>query len=210
MNKSLPFQTQPILKKNVFLLLWLGINVAGWAALTSFVSGVGVFQSSNFLSFLGFSIIGGGMSFLQWLLLRQQFSFVWYAWILPSTFGFGLGLYALIWAALRDRYIVFSPPSVPVLEWDPLLGGALLGLALGLCQCFVWRFRIQRMLTWIVANVVGWSLGMFLPQLTAYLLRNSLAVSHTPWLATLFPVAFAAVVTGLVLVLFTGGSDGLD
>jgi hypothetical protein len=163
-------------------------------------------QSSNVLSYVGLFMIGGGMAILQWSLLKRQFSIAWHEWTIVTSIGFALGFYWFFWAALRDFYIVFSPPGTPVLEWDPLLGGALLGLTLGICQSIVWRPRFDRMVVWIVVSVLGWSLGMFLPQLAAFLLQNT----NTLWLSTLFPVAFAAMATGIILIWFSGDYHALD
>lgn len=203
MNES---QIRPTIKKRTFFLLWIGINIAGWFVWIGVATVPTIASASTVLSTIALFITCGGIGVLQWLLLKQQFSIDWYEWILPTMIGLALGLYASIWAALRDFYIVFSPPGTPVLEWDTLLGGALLGLALGCCQMIAWRPRLNRMLVWIIANVVGWSFGMFLPQWVAFLLHNG----STPWLSTLFPVAFAAVATGIALLWFFGGLHDLD
>ena len=208
MNESTSLQVQPNMKNSIFFLLWIGINVGSWAVwIVLATSPASPFvQFPDVLSHVGLFLIGGGMAVLQWLLLKQQFSIAWYEWIIVTTIGFTLGFYGLIWAALRDFYIVFSSPGTPVLEWDPLLGGALLGLALGCCQSIVWRPRFDRIIIWIVINVLGWSLGMFLPQLAAFLLDDS----STSWLSTLFPVAFAAMATGIVLIWFLGEQYDMD
>ncbi|NIT60242.1 MAG: hypothetical protein GWN00_29750 [Aliifodinibius sp.] len=205
MNESITLQRQSNMSKGIFFLLWIGINIVGWAAWFGFSSMPIIvdapIQSSKFLSYVGLFIVGGVLGVLQWLLLKREFPIAWYEWTILTIVGFGVGLYSLIWAALRDNYIVPSPPGSPILEWDPLLGGALLGLALGCCQGVVWRPRFDRVILWIVFNVMGWSLGMFLPQLIAF----QLGYASTPWLSTLFPVVFAAVVTGIGLVWFLGG-----
>ena len=138
------------------------------------------------LGYLSFFIVFSGMGFLQWLLLKRSFSLAWYEWVVPTTVGVALGMYGLIWAAVQDHYIAFSPPGTPVLEWDPLLGGALLGLALGFFQGIVWWPRFNR------------------------LLQDVVATNSAPLLETLFPVAFAAVATGTALIWFSGGENGLD
>ncbi|WP_420642932.1 hypothetical protein [Candidatus Leptofilum sp.] len=210
MNKTMPVQVQPTMGNTVFFFLWIGVNIVGWAAWIGLATTPSIFTTSNLLTLLAFCILGGGLGGAQWALLRQRFPIIWYEWTTASLLGFGLGLYALLWAALRDRYLVFSPPGTPILEWDPLIGGALLGLALGCCQAIAWRPRQGRILVWIVVNVMAWSVGMFLPQLAAFLLRDVLAVSNTPLLSTLFPVFFAAAGTGLVLVWFSGEQNELD
>ena len=197
------------MNKKSFFLVWMGINLAGWATWIIFATSLSLAQPSNTLSAIGFIIIGGGMGFLQWLFLRQQFPIIWYEWAIATTIGFGLGLYALVWAALRDYYIVFSSPGTPILEWDPLLGGALLGLALGCCQALIWRPRFERMFMWVLANVAGWSLGMFLPQLMVFLLQDIVPTRSSPLFSTLFPAAFAAAVMGIVLVWFLGRQHDL-
>jgi hypothetical protein len=85
-------------------------------------------------------------------------------------------------------------------------GGTLLGLALGCCQSIVWRPQIGRMVVWIAVNILGWSLGMLLPQYIAYIMR----VANSPLLSTIFPVIIAAVITGMALVWFLRGQHGLD
>lgn len=200
MSETLPVQEKMNMKWVRLFLLWIAAHVITWAATIAFATTLNELELtiSDFLSYLFFFLIGAVMGISQLLLLKRPFSITSYEWILLTTIGFGVGFYGLSWAAIRDYYIVFSPPGTPVLEWDPLLGGALLGLGLGCCQGVVWRPRIARMAAWIIGNVFGWSLGMFLPQLVAF----QLSIDSNPWFSTLFPVIFGAVVTGLVLICF--------
>jgi hypothetical protein len=133
-----------------------------------------------------------------------------YEWLIASTIGFTLGMVASVWTLVLDRYIVRHSPVSPMLLWDPLIGGALFGLALGICQGIVWRPRLDRIIVWIVVNVVGWSLGMFLPQLTVFLLRDVFVISGTTFLYMIFPVAFASIGTGIALVGFFREQHDLD
>ncbi len=198
MNDSMPLQqVKPNIKKCLFLLLWIGINVGSWAITDTIFTFI---PSSGVLSYIALFAMAGVMGSLQWYLLKRQFLITWHEWTIFTIVGFAFGFYGFIWIALRDYYIVFSPPGSPVLEWDPLLGGALLGLVLGCCQSTVWRPRFDHILIWVVVNVLGWSLGMFLPQLIAFLLHDV----NPPWLSTHFPIAFAAVVTGIALLWFLG------
>lgn len=206
MNETFQLQENSDHKETRLFLYWIGINVVAWLAWMGFATIPGPFNRSDFLTYVTFFSFGAGMGILQWLLLKQHFSIASYEWVLLTTIGFAVGFYGLIWTALQDNYIVFSPPGTPVLEWDPLLGGALFGLALGCCQSIVWRPRIGRIVVWIVVNVFGWSLGMFLPQYIAYIMR----VANTSLLSTIFPVIIAAVVTGIVLVWFIQGQHDLD
>lgn len=208
MNESLSLQVQPNMKKSIFFLLWIGINVGSWAAWVLLATSPAspFAQSPDALSYVGLFMIGCGMAVLQWFLLKRYFLMAWYEWTILTTIGFALGFYGLIWAALRDFYIVFTLPGAPVLEWDSLLGGALLGLALGCCQSVIWRPRFVRIFIWIVGNALGWSLGMFLPQFMPFIWHKA----NTPWLSTLLPIFFAAMTTGVVLIRFSEGQYDLD
>lgn len=210
MNRRISLTPQPTISKTQFFLLWLAVHLVSWAAWLAIATIPSMLTTDEVLGYLSFFIAFSGMGYLQWQLLKRFFSIAWYAWIIPTTVGVALGMYGLIWATVQDHYMAFSPPGTPILEWDPLLGGALLGLALGCLQSIVWWPRLNRLVVWIVVNVLGWSLGMFLPQLVPFLLKDMVAVNSAPLLASLFPVAFAAVVTGAALVWFLGEGYGLD
>lgn len=189
-----------------FLLLWLGINLGVWALWVGFAASTSAMLSSAALSYAVLFVLGSALGLGQWLLLRQRFLIIWYEWIAATAVGLGLGLIGLIWAALQDLYIIFSAPGSPILEWDPLLGGFILGLALGLCQSITWRPNLRHGVLWIVINSAGWAVGMFLPQWFVFWVRGQ----NSPLLSTLFPVAFAALATGFVLLWFSGGYYELD
>jgi hypothetical protein len=212
MNKSMALQDPSTTNKRGFFLLWIGINMASWLVWLGVATIPAIAASSTVLLYMALFVIGGGTAVLQWLLLRQRFSIAWYEWIIASAIGFAFGTVASVWTLILDLYIVQTTPADPVvLLWDPLIGGALFGLALGICQAIVWRPRVARMLVWVLVNVVGWSLGQFLPQwiiFILYILRPY--HRNMQWLYGLFPVVFAAVVTGIGLLWFLGDQHALD
>lgn len=156
------------MNKTTFFLLWVAVNTSSWGVLL-FLAGDR--HTIGTVPYIGFFMMGGAMGLWQWLLLRRHFPIVWYRWIITSAIGFGVGLIGVMWTAVLDLYIVVNFPYGPLLEWDPLIGGLLLGLALGTCQSLVWRPHSRLIFGWIVANVIGWSLGLFLAAVIVFLLH---------------------------------------
>lgn len=198
-------QSQSNTNQSAFLLLWIGVNAVGWTALTTMgrglyviLEGIGFPVPLDIAPYIGFFIIGSVMGLMQWLVLRLRFPIAWYAWVMASAVGFGIGLWGDAWATLLDRYIIIGSPTGPLLEWDPLIGGLLLGLALGCCQSMVWRFPLRRILAWIIASMLGWSLGMFLAEVTAFLLHDFVTGDHL-YTYVLVPGILAGMTTGAVL-----------
>jgi hypothetical protein len=197
-------RTQLETNKTAFFSLWISINTGGlmlsMVIIGSLQPVLASITSPDAAPYIGFFIIGSAIGFLQWLLLRLQFLIVWYKWIVATTIGFGLGLSGFIWAALLDRYIVPLPPG-PTLQWDSLIGGLLLGLAVGCCQSLVGWSHLRHIFGWIVANVVGWSLGLFLAHLLAYFLLYELVAGSTAgYVSLIFSGGWFSVVTGIALV----------
>jgi hypothetical protein len=210
MNESISLQRQPNMSQPIFFLLWIAINVGGWILLTTIFQSVAPSGLSDTLIYIAFFVIGSLMGIFQWLLLKQQFAMARYEWIIASALGFTLGTIGSVWTLLLDLYIVKTPPSSPILHWDPLIGGAILGLALGICQGIVWRPRLDRIMVWVAVNVLGWSLGMFLPQLIVIFLFDVVDLRSTTSFYTIFQVTFAAIVTGVGLVWFLREQHDLD
>jgi hypothetical protein len=209
MNESISLKSQSM-SKSVFFLLWIGINVGVWVLMSALSQSIGLFRLSNTFTYIAFFVFGSAMGISQWLLLKQRFTMARYEWLIASTIGFTLGMVASVWTLVLDRYIVRHSPVSPMLLWDPLIGGALFGLALGICQGIVWRPRLDRIMVWIVVNVLGWSLGMFSPQFIVFFLFDIVDLRSTTSFYTIFQVAFAAIVTGIALVWFLREQHDLD
>jgi hypothetical protein len=210
MNESMTLQRQSHTKNIAFFLLWLAINIGGWVLLTAVFQSMDPSGLSDNLVYIAFCVIGFSIGIFQWLVLKQRFAMARYEWILASALGLTLGMIGSVWTLLLDLYIVKTPPSSPILHWDPLIGGAIFGLALGICQGIVWRPRLDRIMVWVVVNVLGWSLGMFLPQLIVFFLFDVVDLRSTTSFYTIFQVAFAAIVTGVGLVWFLREQHDLD
>lgn len=194
------------LSKTAFLLWWLAANTGGWAIVLPLAARLYTALAGSFFSdassYSWFFIAGAIMALAQALVLWQRFSIPWYQWLITSTFGYGIGFIGMIWAALLDRYLIIPFPAGPLLEWDPLIGGLLHGMAVGCCQSLVWGFpRWRVVLGWIVANAVGWSLGLFLADVLAFLLPDIGPGRAWPsFLALIISGVWFSVVTGLALV----------
>jgi hypothetical protein len=209
MNESISLKSQSM-SKSVFFLLWIGINVGVWVLFTTVFQSIDPSRLTDNLIYIAFCVLGSAMGISQWLLLKQRFTMTRYEWIIASGLGFTLGMIGSVWTLLLDLYIVKTPPSSPILHWDPLIGGAIFGLALGICQGIVWRPRLDRIMVWVVVNVLGWSLGMFLPQFIVFFLFDIVDLRSTTSFYTIFQVAFAAIVTGFGLVWFLREQHDLD
>ena len=190
---------------SLFIRWWI-IHLAGWTAvLLLFMLWEQIPISSlplrdNFI--LVALLLGAVWGLVYWRGLRSRFNISVLRWMSGTAVGFFAGGTALIWAQLRDLYILTTPPGSGVLEWDPLLGGALFGLALGLGLSWAWRLPSLLMLKWTVAHVVGWSAALFFSHLTLYLLRGAPPMAHL-WnlLELLLQGGISGGVTGLGLLL---------
>ena len=119
----------------------------------------------------------------QWLVLRPYVATS-YDWIINQAagwvVGFALGLFAV--QLLAQTAI------------GTLAGFILFGAIVSLFQWPVLRREMPQLLPWLLANVVGWTLGAFLSQAAASLLfQNNLPSTFTS-------VVVTVGITGLALV----------
>lgn len=194
---------------------WILANSAGWLIFMGLfwvVSGLLSRLGAYFPIFpVSVLLVGFALAVLQGTLLRRWLPLRWSIWLLGGTAGFAAGEYLHVWAILLDRTIVNNLPNGPLLEWDPLIGGALLGLALGIGQSLAWRLGWGERLVWILATAAGWAAGLFLADVAAFFLfdfaPDLLRAGFGRFLldAAITGVTFS-LVTGISLVWLVGRS----
>jgi hypothetical protein len=187
--------------KSLFFL-WLLANIASW--LIIWVQSLLIrpvianFDFSGVLSFGLLLLFVTLMSFGQWLLLRNWLPHFSSLWIVVTIIGFGIGGYLSTWTILLDLYIV-SAPNGPILEWDPLFGGAIICITIGLCQALILWPRTHLAYWWVLATAVAWSLSLFLSQFISYFTHLSLTIQTQEFLQYDFEGLTMGVITGLAL-----------
>jgi len=126
-------------------------------------------------------ITGLVLGLAQWLVLRPYVTQS-YDWILNHAagwvVGFALGLLVVQWLS-----------KTPL---GMLLGFVSFGVIVALFQYPALRREIPHLTTWILANVIGWTLGAYLSQLAAAVLFQNAPPS------TLISVLVSVGITGLV------------
>ena len=127
----------------------------------------------------------------QWLVLRGYVTRS-YDWILNQAAGWVVG-YAL------GLFVVQALSNVP---FGALAGYLLFGVIVAVFQWPVLRREVPNLLSWILANVAGWTLGAFISQVIAAGLFRSGETSLP--VMTLVTVGItglvAGAVTGVVLI----------
>ncbi len=145
-------------------------------------------------------ISGIFLGLAQWLVLRPYVTRS-YDWILNHAagwvVGFTLGLLVVQ---------LLSKTSLGM-----LIGFISFGLIVALFQYPVLRREIPHLGTWIVANVIGWTLGAFLSQLVASaLFQNVLPTTFTSVLVTVGITGLVAgAITALALIWIVRQPDRL-
>ncbi|SRR6266498_4591548 len=156
------------------------------------------------------------IGFLPSLLLVNVLSLQWARIIVPLLAGFLIGLAQ--WAVLRN-YITNSHDWVLAggTSWavgyalglflintlastalGSLIGYVLFGAIIAIVQWPVLRREIPHVWTWILANVIGWTLGFYLSQLALNVFANKPAIP--PFAST----SVISAITGLVAGAITG------
>jgi hypothetical protein len=136
----------------------------------------------------------------QWLVLRP-YVVASYDWIINQAagwvVGFTLGLYIVQWM-----------PSTTV---GTLVGYMAFGLIVALFQYPVLRREIPYLTHWVLANVVAWTLGAYLSQMTAGLLfADNLPSTFTSVLVTVGVTGLVAgAITAVALILIVRQPDRL-
>ncbi len=147
-----------------FVLQWslanaIGFGVGSAVTFSAFMisSLIGSLDSPSptswtLIKVLLWAAVGALLGVMQWFILKRQG--IWTGqqsrWIIASAIGLGI-------AMDRSGYTLFSgTPSVllTIAKWT------WLGVVVGATQWFVLRQRVNRAERWILANAIGWPIGM--------------------------------------------------
>lgn len=145
-------------------------------------------------------ITGILLGLAQWLVLRPYVSNS-YDWILNHAVGWVVG-YTLG---------LFIVQLLSRTQLGMLVGFIVFGAIVALFQYPVLRREIPHLTTWILANVIGWTLGAYLSQLAAGVVFNN--VVPTTFVSVLVTVGVtglvAGAITGLALIWIVRQPDRL-
>ncbi len=136
----------------------------------------------------------------QWLVLRPYVSKS-YDWILNHAVGWVLG-YTL------GLYVVQLLSKTPL---GMLVGFVCFGVIVAVFQYPVLRREIPHIATWILANVIGWTLGAYISMLAAgVLFQNTVPTTFTSVLVSVGITGLVAgAITGLALIWIVRKPDRL-
>jgi len=136
----------------------------------------------------------------QWLVLRPYISKS-YDWILYNAAGWVVGF-------TLGLFVVQLLSKTPV---GMLLGFVFFGVIVAVFQYPVLRREIPHLGTWILANVIGWTLGAYLSQLAAgVFFQNSVPTTFTSVLVTVGITGLVAgAITALALIWIVRQPDRL-
>ena len=133
-------------------------------------------------------ISGTLLGLAQWLVLRPYITKS-YDWILNQAVGWVVGF-------TLGLFVVQLLSKTPL---GMLVGFMAFGLIVALFQYPILRREIPHLVSWIVANVIGWTLGAFLSQLVASaFFQNSLPTTFT---SVLISVGITGLVAGAITAL---------
>ena len=133
-------------------------------------------------------ISGTLLGLAQWLVLRPYITKS-YDWILNQAVGWVVGF-------TLGLFVVQLLSKTPL---GMLVGFMAFGLIVALFQYPILRREIPHLVSWIVANVIGWTLGAFLSQLVASaFFQNSLPTTFT---SVLVSVGITGLVAGAITAL---------
>ena len=136
----------------------------------------------------------------QWLVLRPYVSNS-SDWILNHAVGWVVGF-------TLGLYVVQLLSKTPL---GMLVGFMAFGVIVALFQYPVLRREIPHLSTWIIANVIGWTLGAYLSQLaTGVFFQNAAPTTFTSVLVTVGITGLVAgAITGLALIWIVRQPDRL-
>jgi hypothetical protein len=133
-------------------------------------------------------IAGILLGLAQWLVLRPYVSKS-YDWILYNAVGWVVGF-------TLGLYVVQMLSKTPI---GMLLVFVFFGVIVAVFQYPVLRREIPHLGTWILANVIGWTLGAYLSQLAAgVFFQNSVPTTFT---SVLVSVGITGLVAGAITAL---------
>ena len=160
--------------------------------------------------------LGMLLGFLPSILLVNVLDLQWARIIVPLLAGFLIGL--MQWAVLRNYLIeasdwilaggtswavgyalgLFLINSLAGTGLGGIVAYALFGLIVAIVQWPILRREIPSILAWILANVIGWTAGFYLSQVSLDLFFND------PAIAPVLSTSFISTVSGLVAGAVTG------
>lgn len=166
------------------------------------------------------TVVGMLLGFLISIPLVNLLDLEWARIIVPLVTGFIIGLAQ--WAALRS-YLIDATDWILAggTSWavgyalglflinalaNTILGGfvgyMLFGLIVALVQWPILRREIPNVWAWILANVVGWTLGFYLSQVSLDLFFNEPAIAPAASTSVISSISglVAGAITGLALV----------
>jgi hypothetical protein len=151
-----------------FWLLWVLVNILGMFVVNDLLFRVtrGSIRISYGIQTIvgrgivewwssGLPLVGIAIGIAQWIVLHSYVGKKSWWWILTTISGWVAGLFFL---GMLPHYTIWS--MEPVIA--QALGGAAIGIFLGLAQWLFLRRQVQRALFWILVNVVSWASGFIL------------------------------------------------
>lgn len=177
-------------------------------------------QRNEFGLWLGWTLataIGMLIGFLPSLLLVNVLDLQWARVIVPLLAGFLIGLAQ--WTVLRNYLVessdwilaggtswavgyalgLFLINSLSNTALGGVVGFALFGAIIAVVQWPLLCREIPQVTSWIIANVLGWTAGFYLSQVSLELFFN-----NDPAINPVLGTSFVAVITGLVAGAVTG------
>jgi hypothetical protein len=151
-----------------FWLLWVLVNILGMFVVNNLL--FRVTQGSIIISYgirtivgrgivgwwsSGLPLVGIAIGIAQWIVLHSYVGKKSWWWILTTISGWVAGLFFL---GMLPHYMIWS--MEPVIA--QALGGAAIGIFLGLAQWLFLRRQVRRALFWILVNMVSWASGFTL------------------------------------------------
>lgn len=193
---------ETIVKRNEFGL-WLAWTLAtalgmliGYLPLAFLVSSLDLGVARVIVPIISGILLG----LAQWLVLRPYVTKS-YDWILYNAVGWMVGF-------TLGLFVVQLLSKTPV---GLLLGFVFFGVLVAVFQYPVLRREIPHLGTWILANVIGWTLGAYLSQLAAgVFFQNSVPTTFTSVLVTVGITGLVAgAITALALIWIVRQPDRL-
>jgi hypothetical protein len=169
--------------------MWLG-----WTLATTFGMLVGYLPSFFLVNIVDLGLArlivpvlaGLLIGFSQWVVLRRYVSNI-SDWILAGGAGWAVGY-------IFGLFVINSLIGLPL---GGFLGYVLFGVIVAVAQWPILSREIPNLLTWVVANVAGWTLGFYASQL-------SLNLFEGPAIAPALSVTLVSTVSGLIAGAITG------
>ncbi len=131
----------------------------------------------------------------QWFLLKQHFSQTGW-WIVASMVSWSLlggsGIGALGWVAPKVM-------SIPLRIIFGIIDGAIAGVIVGVGQWWVLKNQIKRAWLWIVASIIGWTIGLTFAWAIGAVLRRFTGIFLGEVVGLIFGWFVVAAITGIVL-----------